>query len=160
MDNGIAKELLDELIPHFEAVETQSAAILQFLKDKGIATEKNLAPHLDEAGKASNVRWRASRLRIERLLSSLIEEVEKTAKQAGAEKAAEPEVPPGEAPKKSEETKRAEAAEKEATANAEDHARGAPSKVPAAEKPDAARQQSEEQTESEKELPQDQKDAA
>lgn len=159
MDSGIAKELLDELIPHLETIETQSAAVMRFLKEKGIATEKDLAPYLDEAGKASNVRWRASRLRIERLLSSLIEELEKAAKQAIPEKPAEPKTPP-EASKETEPTKEAEAAEKEDTANASDKAPVAPSKVPAAEKHDAARQQSEEQAESEKKLPEDQKDAA
>lgn len=157
MDSGIVKELLDELIPHLEIMESQSAAVLRFLQEKGIATEKDLAPFLEEAGKASNVRWRASRLRIERLLSSLIEDLEKTAKQSVAEKPAEPDVSPAEAPKEPEPTK-SEAAEKED--NAKDKAPVAPSKVPTAEEPGAARQQNEEQAESEKKLPEDQKDAA
>lgn len=160
MDSAIAKELLDELIPDLERLETQSAAVLRFLKEKGIATEKDLAPFLEEAGKASNVRWRASRLRIERLLSSLIEELEKTPQQPVAEQPAEPEVPPAEATKETEPTKEAEAAEKEDTARSEDKAPEEPARVPAAEKPDAAPQPSQDELESEKKLPQDQKDAA
>ena len=70
MDDDLAKKLLDELIPHLEAMETQSMAILQLLKDKGIATDKKLAPYLDNAGDTSSVKWLATRLRIEHLISS------------------------------------------------------------------------------------------
>jgi hypothetical protein len=79
MENDTAKELLDELLPHLEAMETQCAGILQLLKDKGLATDEELAPYLEQAGKASDVRWRAGRLRIERLLSSLTKDAQKVA---------------------------------------------------------------------------------
>jgi hypothetical protein len=65
------KEILNELFSHLERLETQSEAILQFLKEKKRVTDKQLAPYLEQAGNASNVRWRAARVRIEHLLSSM-----------------------------------------------------------------------------------------
>jgi hypothetical protein len=69
MNEKIAQEILHELFPAFEASETRSAALLQLLKDKGIANEEELAAHFEQAGKASSVRWLAVRVRIEYLLS-------------------------------------------------------------------------------------------
>ena len=70
MNNEAMKEVLNELFSHLEKLETQNEAILQFLKEKKRVTDKQLAPYLEQAGNASNVRWRAARVRIERLLSS------------------------------------------------------------------------------------------
>lgn len=68
MNNEAMKEVLNELFSHLERLETQSEAILQFLKEKKRVTEKQLAPYLEQAGNASNVKWRAARVRINHLL--------------------------------------------------------------------------------------------
>ena len=78
MDTEPIKEVLNELFSHLERLETQSDAILQFLKEKKRVTDKQLAPYLEQAGNASNVRWRAARVRIEHLLSSLETKEEET----------------------------------------------------------------------------------
>src|ERR1700730_14087326 len=62
------KEILGELFALLEAQETQSAAVLQFLRDQGIATDEKLAPYLEQAGRASNIKWLAARKRMEHLL--------------------------------------------------------------------------------------------
>lgn len=68
MNNEAMKEVLNELFSHLEKLETQSEAILQFLKEKKRVTDKQLAPYLEQAGNASNVKWRAARVRINHLL--------------------------------------------------------------------------------------------
>jgi hypothetical protein len=71
MDSTITEEILNDLIPSLEALETKSAAVLEFLKKEGIASDEKLAPYLEQAASASNVRWLAVRVRMERLLSSV-----------------------------------------------------------------------------------------
>lgn len=68
MNNEAMKEVLNELFSHLERLETQSEAILHFLKEKKRVTDKQLAPYLEQAGNASNVKWRAARVRINHLL--------------------------------------------------------------------------------------------
>jgi hypothetical protein len=79
MDEKIVQEILRELLSSFETLETQNMAVLQFLKDKGIASEEELADHFEQAGNASSVRWRAVRVRIDYLLSSAMKAAEQEA---------------------------------------------------------------------------------
>jgi hypothetical protein len=94
MDEKIAHQILDELLSSFEALETQSAAILQFVKAKGIATDEDLAPYFQQAAEASSVRWRAARVRINRLLSSAIKSAEPRAEKEPAQAAPKSQQPP------------------------------------------------------------------
>jgi uncharacterized protein YcaQ len=69
MDADLAQELLNGLGSSLESLETQQAALMQLLKEKGIVTDEQLAPYLSQAGNASSVRWRAARVRLERLIA-------------------------------------------------------------------------------------------
>jgi len=88
MDLTPIKETFDELFSHLEAMETQSSALLQFLKDKEHVTDKDLAPYLEQAGNTSNVKWLATRLRMERLFESAEQTEENAAQEKKAEKEA------------------------------------------------------------------------
>ncbi len=83
---GVVKEILDTLIPALETLEAQSGAVLQFLEEKNIASQEQLAPYLEQAGNASNVRWRGTRLRLEHLFSSAVKAAQRKAETAPVEK--------------------------------------------------------------------------
>jgi len=85
MEPSVVEQILDELLPSFEELETQSGAILQFLKDKGIANDEGLTPYMEQARSASTVRWRAARLRINRVLAPTFKTAEKTAEEKRSE---------------------------------------------------------------------------
>src|SRR4029077_13603246 len=68
MNSEAIKEIFNELFSQLERLGRQRAAIPQFLKEKKRVTDKQLAPYLEQAGNASNVRWRAARARINHLL--------------------------------------------------------------------------------------------
>jgi hypothetical protein len=69
VDQELTNYLLQELLPAFEDLEAQSAAILLFLKDRGMANDEALKPYFEQAGLATNVKWRAVRARLEHLLA-------------------------------------------------------------------------------------------
>ncbi len=76
MDETVLQEILDELFSTLEASETQNGAMLSFLKNRGVVSEEEFAPFLEGAAKASNVRWRATRARVNYLLSKAPEATE------------------------------------------------------------------------------------
>ena len=78
-NNNFVQEILHDLFSSLEALETQNTAILQFLKDKGIATDEELASQLEQAGNASSVRWRGVRVRADYLFASAIKAAEQAA---------------------------------------------------------------------------------
>jgi hypothetical protein len=81
MDEKLAQQILDELLEPIQDIETQSAAILALLKAKGLATDEDFAPHLQQASKGSSVRGVATRARVSRLLSAALMPVEKPAEE-------------------------------------------------------------------------------
>lgn len=87
MDEAIVQQIVDELLSSLEPLETQNAALLQFLKAKGIATDEDLAPFLEQAGNASGVRWRAVRLRAAALIASAMKPAERPAEPVAAKDA-------------------------------------------------------------------------
>ena len=97
MDEEILKQIFDELLSALEALETQSAAALQFLKAKGIATDEELAPFLAAAGNVSNVRWLAVRVRTSALISSALKPAETPVEAPAPEGKAAPAESSGEA---------------------------------------------------------------
>ena len=74
MKNEAIKEVFHELFSHLERLEAQNDAIIQLLKEKKRVTDKVFAPYLEQAAKASDVRWRAARVRIDHLLASIGDE--------------------------------------------------------------------------------------
>lgn len=86
MNEEIAQQILQELTSSLETLEAQTAAILQFLNNKKAADKKALAAYLEQAGQASSVRWRASRARIDRLLSSAMKSIDEGPKKKEAPK--------------------------------------------------------------------------
>jgi len=152
MDTNIAEKLLDELLPSLEAQEAQSAAILQFLKDKGVATDEQLAPYLEQAGNASNVRWRAARLRISRVLAISAEESSQAREQQPAhqETKSPEEVEPNDG-QRAQGPKTADSEQEKTTAESEDGAK-AESKEEKGAKPEGSDEKGNKSDSSEKKV--------
>jgi len=64
------REALEELLDYLEQVETQSEAVLQFLRDNSGATEEKLALYLEKAGNATEIKSRAIRARFDFLFTT------------------------------------------------------------------------------------------
>jgi hypothetical protein len=98
VDDQIARLILDELFSSIEILETQTAALLQFLKDRG-ASDEQLAPYLEQAGKASSIKRRAARVRIDHLISGITNPPQKAVEQDAAKGEKESPEPTAEKPK-------------------------------------------------------------
>jgi hypothetical protein len=66
--NAIA-EIFDEMFTLLADIETRNAALFEYMKEQGGVTDEKLAPYLDRAAAASDVRWCAARARMEHLLA-------------------------------------------------------------------------------------------
>jgi len=113
-NNNFVQEILHDVFSSLEALESQNTAILQFLKDKGIATDEELASHLEQAGKASSVRWRGVRVRADYLFASAIKAAEQAAEKESP-KPAETEQESKPATKQSDKKETAKSAQQVAT---------------------------------------------
>ncbi|HEY1658176.1 MAG TPA: hypothetical protein VGG14_07510 [Candidatus Sulfotelmatobacter sp.] len=90
MDAESLQPILDELFSSLEPLDAQSSAILQFLKSKGLATDEELAPFLEQAADAASVRWLAVRVRTAALLANLLNPTEQESFTASAQANARP----------------------------------------------------------------------
>jgi len=77
MDASPALQAISELLPYLESLDTKNTAILQALKERGLLTDEEFAPYLEQAANMTSVRWLAARVRIERLLSTKVQDSEK-----------------------------------------------------------------------------------
>ena len=69
MNVGPAEQVLEELLPYLECIDAQIGGIVQLLKNKGITTSEEFAQYVQQADKASHVRKRGLRVRMEYLFS-------------------------------------------------------------------------------------------
>ena len=73
MSENPTEQVLSDLFRYIEVLETQNRAILQLLRDRGIVTDEQFAPYLETAATASDVKWRAARVRMEHLFTNVPE---------------------------------------------------------------------------------------
>jgi hypothetical protein len=136
------REVFDDLFTLLETLETNNAAVLQFLQDQGINGEK-LAPYLERAGNASNVKMRAARKRMEYLLTPIQKETATSNKEQEKEKE-KPKAKPEDGAKAKNDEDKSKADKSKAEKDNEAEKRGAesaqlegPSKKPRADNPAA-----------------------
>jgi len=86
--NPIA-EIFDEMFTLLEDLETRNLAMLEYLKEQSGVSDEKLAPYLDRAAAASDVRWRAARARMEHLLAPKPKSATEVAKGENAEGASQ-----------------------------------------------------------------------
>ena len=81
MDENALDEILDALLSPLEAAEARSTAVLRALTETGVIAEDTLATFLSEAENASEIKARGLRLRLKRVLTGAIADLENTRKQ-------------------------------------------------------------------------------
>ncbi len=150
MDEKVLDELLDAFLPLVIAAETRSAAVLEALKSSGVLTDEQLAPFLEQASNAADVKTTGMRLRVKRLIQSALKDnaaEKKPAPQPEQPSAApEPEqkndsAAPG--PKKDKDSSKPQSGEEPKPAETEQKESPAPSEQPSP----SAEEQSDEQLE-------------
>jgi hypothetical protein len=111
------KEALYELLNSLERLETQCDAMMACLRAEGVMTDEKLAPFLEQASKASDVRSRALHARLDHLLDT-----EDTVKPAAEANPQQPNERPTEGPKPAEasSTKPADKSEPESSSKTAD----------------------------------------
>lgn len=77
MSDKPVEQVFSDLFRYLEVLETQNGAMLQLLKDKGVVSDEQFAPYLEKAATASDVKWRAARVRMEHLFASVSEQIAK-----------------------------------------------------------------------------------
>ena len=86
MNIEFLQEMLGALGSSLEKVEANQAALLQFIKDKGLLSEEEFAPYLAQAETTSGVRWRAVRVRLDSLIAKEQEREERAREEKAAPK--------------------------------------------------------------------------
>jgi hypothetical protein len=120
MDDKVAQLILDELFSSLEVLETQTAAVLQFLKERASASDEQLAPYLEQAGKASGIKRRAARVRIDYLISGITNPPQKAVERDVAKGEKKPPEPTAEKPKEKTHEKNGEGQSGDQKKNTED----------------------------------------
>jgi len=69
MRDNPAEQVLSDQFGYLELLETQSGALLHFLKDHKIASDEQLAPYMEQSADASSIKWRAARVRMQHLFA-------------------------------------------------------------------------------------------
>jgi len=77
MDANIIDEFLDALLNPIEAADSRTAALLQLLQESGTVSEERLNRALEQAGNAAEIKSHGRRLRLKRIVSSAITDIEK-----------------------------------------------------------------------------------
>jgi hypothetical protein len=76
MDEATVQQILDEVFGSLEPLDAQCAAVVRFLKAKGLATEEEFAPFLAQAANAASVRWLGVRVRTAALIANAMRSAE------------------------------------------------------------------------------------